>query len=388
MPSNSSEPAASVEVSSPARHGTMRRAMLIVVVGLSALTVWSLRTLLPAVLLGAWVAAVTEPFSVRLARRLGGRTRAASILTLSLVVFLLGIVAVFLVPVITDVLTAMRALRHMVPDGRTLSELPERLAELPAQSDHASHPSVALVKELAPLASEAVGLAASAIMQLVVFLVTAYYLAIDGRRLQAGVERVSPLGAENTRAFIDEFVAVGRGIAVAMGLAALATATLLGVAYAAVGVPRALLLAAITFVTAMLPIGASLVWIPVSVLLLAHGRDGAAFVVASVGLVGVSGFVDHALRPWLVRFGRLTLHPLLTLIGLFGGVVTFGPWGVFLGPLLVAMTATAVRQYAPRPILARRSIVPGERVTVVSIIPPAVAPAPIEPDVSVVSAMQ
>jgi predicted PurR-regulated permease PerM len=127
----------------------------------------------------------------------------------------------------------------------------------------------------------------------------------------------------------------------------------------------------------MLPTGAHIVWIPVAAALLAQGRHADAAVVTTVGVVGVGGLIDHVLRPWLVRFGRLELHPLLTLLGLFGGVMAFGAWGVFLGPLVIAMTATALRVYARRPILARRSLVPGERVTVVSGPPAPITPATI-----------
>jgi hypothetical protein len=56
--------------------------------------------------------------------------------------------------------------------------------------------------------------------------------------------------------------------------------------------------------------------------------------------------------------------------------MAFGAWGVFLGPVVVAMTATAMRVHAQRPILARRSLIPGERITSVSIPPPSLVGAP------------
>lgn len=344
---------------------------------LSVIALWTLRSVLPAALLGAWLAAITEPLSVRVARRIGGRTRAAAALTLAVVLVLIAAAAVVVIPIVSDVTAVVRAAR------RALLAAPLGDAGFAARLNDALHTSGAAVpdahavswfavaREVAPFAEAAVTTAALAAFQLFVFVVTAYYLAIDGRRLQAGIEQVSPFGRDATRAFIREFVAVGRGIVLSMGVAALVTAAVLGVAFVAVGVTRPVLLAALAFLAAMMPVGAHIVWVPVACLLAWQGRIEAACGLTIVGIVGVGGFIDHALRPWLVRFGRLTLHPLLTVLGLFGGVAAFGAWGVFLGPLALAMAATAMRLYAARPLMARRSVVPGERVTAVTPLPPA-----------------
>jgi predicted PurR-regulated permease PerM len=352
--------------------------VLIAAVLLSLGTVFTVRSLIPAVLLGAWLAAITEPLSARIARRVGGRSRAASMLTLMLLLSLGGLAAALVLPIVSDVTSAARTLRTLLMSGAAPDAMAQAFATPPlATSTHA--PLLTLARELAPFAEAALTAMASMAMQMFVFLVTAYYLVIDGRRLEAGLERVSPFGAENTRIFIREFVAVGRGIALSMGVTGLVTALVLGGAFALVGVPRPMLLAAVAFAAAMLPTGAHIVWVPVAALLAWQGRHTGAAIVSVVGVVGVGGVIDHVLRPWLVRFGRLELHPLLTILGLCGGVAAFGPWGVFLGPLLIALTATALRLSAARPILARRSLVPGERVTVVSAPPATAVPPPIVP---------
>jgi len=347
---------------------------------LSAFTLYALRAIVPAALLGAWVAGVSEPLSARIARRFGGRTRAASLLTISMMLLIAGVGAALVLPIISDVSAAIQMLRRTLLSSSSPGELSYSFDASPS-APHAA--LLGLVRDVGPIATEAVAAAGAAFIQLVVFVATAYYLAIDGRRLHAGLERVSPLGAENTRQFLAEFIAVGRGIALSMGLASLFTAMALGTTYIAVGAPRPALLIAFTFIAAMAPIGAGIVWIPIALWLFTHGQAGGAVAVTAVGIVVVSGLIDHVLRPWLVRFGRLSMHPLLTLLGLLGGVVAFGAWGVFLGPLLFAMTATAMRVHAGRPILARRSVIPGERITRVSFAPSAlVPPAAIPPDLT------
>ncbi len=370
-------PTPALETHVDARIASTRRATLVAVLVLSGLTLVTMRAIVPAVLLGAWVAGVAEPLSVRIARRFGGRTRAASLLMLILVVAFALCGAALILPVVSDVVSATRALGKALGSTHSLSAVGSALGNGSGSDAAHAHTSAqtslwSLMHDVGPIAGEAVAILAAIAMQLVAFIATTYYLAIDGRRLQAGLERHSPFGAENTRLFINEFIAVGRGIMLSTGLASLATAVALGVTYAAIGIPRPLLLTTITFVAALLPVGAPLVWIPIAGWLALNGRVESAFVVTGVGIVVVSAVIDHVIRPYLVRFGRLSLHPLLTFLGLIGGVMAFGAWGVFLGPLVIAMTATAMRVHAQRPILARRSLVPGERVTSVSM-----APAPI-----------
>jgi predicted PurR-regulated permease PerM len=358
-----------------------RRATLFAVVGLSALTLFTLRSIVPAVLLGAWVAGVAEPLSVRIARRFGGRTRAASLLTFVLIVIFALAGTALILPVVSDVAVGLRAMRKVMASSQSFGSLGLAMHDGAANVHSRSPGSLwSLMHDVGPLAGEAISMIAAVAMQLVAFIATTYYLAIDGRRLQAGLERVSPFGAENTRLFIAEFIAVGRGIMLSMGVAAFATAIAMGATYSLIGIPRPLLLTTLTFAAALLPIGAPIIWVPIAAWLLVSNRVEHAIAVTLVGLLVVSAFIDHLLRPYLVRYGRLSLHPLLTFLGLIGGVMAFGAWGVFLGPVLVAMTATAMRVHAQRPILARRSVIPGERVTSVSLPPPLVpAPAAISP---------
>jgi predicted PurR-regulated permease PerM len=49
--------------------------------------------------------------------------------------------------------------------------------------------------------------------------------------------------------------------------------------------------------------------------------------------------LDNFLRPWLIRRGA-DLPLLLILAGVIGGLISFGLVGIFLGPLLLAVSYT------------------------------------------------
>jgi predicted PurR-regulated permease PerM len=52
--------------------------------------------------------------------------------------------------------------------------------------------------------------------------------------------------------------------------------------------------------------------------------------------------IDNFLRPWLVS-GRADVGTLTVFIGVLGGVSAFGPVGVFLGPLVLALVVALMR---------------------------------------------
>ena len=94
-------------------------------------------------------------------------------------------------------------------------------------------------------------------------------------------------------------------------------------------------LAVVTGAIAIFPVGAPLVWIPVTIWLLTEGHTGWAIFMALYGTFAISG-IDNVLRPAMISRGA-DLPFLLTILGAFGGVFAFGFLGLVLGPVLLAV---------------------------------------------------
>jgi predicted PurR-regulated permease PerM len=62
------------------------------------------------------------------------------------------------------------------------------------------------------------------------------------------------------------------------------------------------------------------------------------------GALGISS-VDNFIRPWLIARGA-DLPLLLTILGALGGVFTFGILGLFLGPVLLAIGYSLIKEWA------------------------------------------
>jgi predicted PurR-regulated permease PerM len=145
--------------------------------------------------------------------------------------------------------------------------------------------------------------------------------------------RLGPQVLTAVRATLNGLVLVGFG----EGL-------LLGVAYAIFGVPRAVLLGALTGVLATVPFGAPLVFCFAALFLFIQGQAGAALGVLVCG--GLVVFVaDHFLRPILIG-GAARLPFLWVLLGIFGGIESFGLLGLFLGPTVLAVLLALWREWA------------------------------------------
>jgi predicted PurR-regulated permease PerM len=125
------------------------------------------------------------------------------------------------------------------------------------------------------------------------------------------------------------------------GVTALDQGALVAAAFAVVGLPSPVVFGVLAALAALVPLaGTPVVWVPAVIVLAAQDRWGAALFMALWG--GFVITIDNFLRPWLVS-GRAQVGALTVFIGVLGGVAAFGPIGVFLGPLVLALVIALVR---------------------------------------------
>jgi predicted PurR-regulated permease PerM len=103
------------------------------------------------------------------------------------------------------------------------------------------------------------------------------------------------------------------------------------------GLPAPLLWGVVMAVMALVPvIGAFVVWIPATMYLALEGDYGKAVILALWGVLVVSS-IDNLLRPFLMG-KSLRLHTVLAFLSMTGGLIVFGPAGLILGPVGLAVT--------------------------------------------------
>jgi predicted PurR-regulated permease PerM len=133
-----------------------------------------------------------------------------------------------------------------------------------------------------------------------------------------------------------------RAVALGIVVTAVAQTLIAGAGLALAGVPHAGVLTAVVFVLCIAQLGPLLVVAPATIWLYTSGSAGRGTLLLVFSLVAVT--LDNVLRPVLIRKGA-DLPLLLILAGVIGGVLAFGIVGLFIGPVLLAVTWTLLASW-------------------------------------------
>lgn len=133
-----------------------------------------------------------------------------------------------------------------------------------------------------------------------------------------------------------------RGVAMGVVVTALVQSALAAVGLAAVGIPAITLLTAVMVLLSIAQIGTLPVLIPATIWLIWSGQTGWGIALALWS--ALVGTIDNILRPWLIKQGA-DLPLLLIFAGVIGGLLAFGLIGLFIGPVVLAVTYTLLEAW-------------------------------------------
>ena len=145
-------------------------------------------------------------------------------------------------------------------------------------------------------------------------------------------ERISIRMVDSVHGTVDGLVLVGLGVGV-----------ILGVLYIFAGVPQPVLFGLVTAVAAMIPLAAPVVFSVAALLLMAQGSVAWGIAVFATGVL-VTFVADHFIRPALIG-GTTKLPFLWVLLGILGGVESWGLIGLFLGPAVMSALILLWREW-------------------------------------------
>ena len=198
---------------------------------------------------------------------------------------------------------------------------------------------------LASAAAIVLRTASSAVLGLIVALMTMFYVLHQGQALALRIERVAPLEPRHTRELITEAREVGRTAFLGTIATAIVQGCLAGLGYVVLGVDEPVTWAVVTALASFVPVvGTFVVWAPIAAALLVDGHPVKAIILSIYGLLVITSLADYVIRPRIVG-GRGHGHPLLTLIALLGGIEVFGLGGLIIAPILMSIFVAAFRLY-------------------------------------------
>jgi predicted PurR-regulated permease PerM len=313
-------------------------------------SLWVLQPFLGALVWATMIVVATWPMMLATEARLGGR-RWAAVLVMTTVMLLLLVVPLTLAVVTivensdTIVTWAQNLASFSVPaPPQWVAELPlvgEKLATEWAKLAAASRED--LTTQAVPYVRTALqwfaGQAGGVGLTLLHFLLTVVMTAIlyaNGETAAMGARRFGRRLADDRGE--SSVVLAGQAIrAVALGIVvtAIVQSIAAGIGLALCGIPYATVLTAVIFVMCIAQLPPLLVLLP-AVGWLYWSDDvlwGTVLLVWSVAV----GTMDNFLRPLLIRRGA-DLPLLLIFAGVIGGLISFGIIGLFVGPVVLAVT--------------------------------------------------
>lgn len=201
------------------------------------------------------------------------------------------------------------------------------------------------------------GGSASGVVSLLIAFFLLFYFLRDRESVIAFVRSLLPLSDRESNQVMRRvretiFASVFGTLAVAT-----VQGTLGGLMFWWLGLPAPLLWGVVMGLLSIIPVlGAFVIWIPAAIYLAMAGDWGKALILAVWGTV-VIGLIDNLLYPILVGT-RLRLHTVPVFVAIVGGLIVFGPSGLILGPVILALTDAAIEVWRCRTARGNSAVSP------------------------------
>jgi predicted PurR-regulated permease PerM len=181
------------------------------------------------------------------------------------------------------------------------------------------------------------------ILQFLLIVIISVVLYLNGETAARGVRRFANrvAGANGERAAVLAAATI-RGVALAVIVTAIIQTAIAGTGLVVASVPGAWVLAAVALIFNLAQLGPWLVMLPAVAWKFYTGDSSWGFVL--LAFTFVAGTIDNVVRPLLIRKGA-DLPLLLIFAGVIGGILSLGFMGIFVGPVILAVTFVLVREW-------------------------------------------
>lgn len=323
----------------------LARLMLAIIslLGLLLLSLWILSPFFTAIIWALMIVVACWPLMLKLERVVAGR-RALAVAAMTVMMLM-----VFILPLVLAAGTLVANADTLWHWGQMAAQfelppLPGWVATLPVVGAQVADLWKALQEaeagSVVQRAAQVVAARAGSLGILVVhILLTVLIAAVMFAQGEKGAHFVLMLarriGADRGEEAVRLAASAIRGVALAVVGTALVQTTLAGLGMAIAGVPFAGLLTAAALILCVAQLGPGLILIPAVFWLYWSGQTGWGTFLLLWSVVAIT--IDNFVRPMLVRFGA-DLPLLLIIAGVTGGLLSIGVVGLFVGPVVLAVT--------------------------------------------------
>ena len=191
----------------------------------------------------------------------------------------------------------------------------------------------------------------SILLNFFVMLFVVYYVLKDGEAIGRRIKNILPLKESHKQHVLDKFHEVTFATFYGSISMAILQGILGSIGFIVLGVQSPILWGFVMALFALVPyFGTAIVWLPAALNLIFIGylQNDNSSTIRGVFLIVYGLFVissiDNFLKPKMIG-SKASVHPILVLLGVLGGLSLFGFIGLILGPVMLALLMTFVEIY-------------------------------------------
>ena len=199
--------------------------------------------------------------------------------------------------------------------------------------------SIVILKSITKLSSQFV-------FFVIITIFSLYYFYIDGPSFIEKIRKVSPLDNKINDLLLNQFSGLSLTLVGSVFLVALTQGIAFAIGAMIVGLPALFFGVAMALASFIPVLGGVLVWLPISIYLFAIGEPTSAIIII-FGAIIAGTIIDNFLRPVIIMRLSSSMkhqsplnHTLITVLSTLAGIIKFGILGLFIGPIIAAMSIT------------------------------------------------
>ncbi len=303
------------------------------------------RPFLLEIIIAAMVASVSFSLYEKLAKRLGNRKKLSATIISFAVLLLIILPMIQLVIYAAKQAPAAYASLHETVMNFDIGII-ERL-DIPALNEESIKKSIADLANWGTswLVDAATGIVINTgnfLFSLIIVLLSVFYFLLNGPKIKEKILKFSPLPIRYNLSIIGSFREICRTTLLSLFVCALVQGSLSALGFLVIGWPFFLIFIISAFLS-IIPYALGLFYLPIIAYLVATGQIWQAILVIVWNLIIVVNS-DELVRAYISK-GKTDINMAFMLFSILGGIAVFGFWGIFIGPLVLALTMSVLDVY-------------------------------------------
>jgi len=182
-------------------------------------------------------------------------------------------------------------------------------------------------------------------LSVLIFFITLFFFIRDGQRMAGWLKKNIPINPQKKEKIFKDLDNYAHAFINVWLLIGILQAVVAVVGFYFFGLPFAIIAGLLAAVLSIMPvIGPYALYIPVGLILILRGDVVTGAGLAAYGLI-IGSILDYGLRPYLASRWA-SVHPMIMLLGIFGGITAFGPAGFIIGPMILMIVVAILKDYS------------------------------------------